>query len=253
MTRSPSTQQDSSRSEETPLLTLIIGESALETIPAMMAHHPSVLRHAARRGKRAEETLLDRSYHHSAMRTLENASKRGRPDIAHFTLLEALGSPLNKEGALRIYVHTIDDWVISVSPQTRLPRNYDRFVGLIEQLFQTGRIPPEGTALLEMKKQTLNEQVKEINPTHLVALTINGTPKTSDQVANELAREDRPTILIGGFPHGHFKETTVHLATQLATIDPEPLEAWIVASRVLSSFERAIGLPEKRILRYRRT
>jgi len=76
------------------------------------------------------------------MRTLTNASKRRRPDIAHFTVLEALGSPLNKEGVLRTYMHTLDDRVITVSPKIRLPRNYDRFVGLIEQLFQKDRIPP---------------------------------------------------------------------------------------------------------------
>jgi len=237
------------RADQVPTLILILGESALETVPEEIAHHPSVTRHATRRGKRAVEMLLDRSYHHSAMRTLENAAKRGRPDIVHFTLLEALGSPLNKEGFLWTYVHTLDDRVISVSPQTRLPRNYDRFVGLIEQLFQTGRIPPEGEALLETKKRTLSELVREINPTHLVALTIQGTPRTSDQLAEMLAQDDRPTILIGGFPHGHFTAKTLRLARELVAIDPDPLEAWVVTSRLITAFERAIGLPDRRILR----
>jgi rRNA small subunit pseudouridine methyltransferase Nep1 len=231
------------------MLTLILGESALETVPEEIAHHPSVTRHAAKREKKPTETILDRSYHHSAMRTLENASKRGRPDIVHFTLLEALGSPLNMEGALRTYVHTLDDRVISVDPRTRLPRNYDRFVGLVEQLFQKGRIPPKGDTLLETKRQTLNELVNEIRSTRLVVLTTEGDPMTSDQLADILAREQRPTILIGGFPHGHFAEKTLHLTDEHVAIDPDPLEAWIVASRVLSSFERAKGLPKKRILR----
>ena len=240
------------RADQVPTLILILGESALETVPEEIAHRPSVTRHATRRGKRAVETLLDRSYHHSAMRTLENAAKRGRPDIAHFTLLEALGSPLNREGLLRTYVHTLDERVISVSPQIRLPRNYDRFVGLIEQLFQTGRIPPEGAVLLEVKKQTLIELVEEINPTCLVALTVKGVPRTSDQLAEALTREERPVVLIGGFPHSHFTEKTLRLASELVAVDPEPLEAWTVASRVISSFERAVGLPEKRILGCRR-
>jgi len=253
MTRPLSKLQYLSAGSGTPRLCLILGESALETVPEEISGHTSVLRYAAKRGKRAEQTLLDRSYHHSAMRALPNASKRGRPDITHFTLLETLGSPLNKEGTLRIHVHTLDDRVISVSPETRLPRNYDRFVGLIEQLFETGRIPPEGPVLLQVKKQTLEGLVAEVSPTRLVAFTINGTLRASDQVAETLAHEARPAILIGGFPHGHFTEATLRLTAEQVAIDPEPLEAWVAASRVLSSFERAIQLPERRIHRYRKT
>lgn len=63
------------------------------------------------------------------------------------------------------------------------------------------------------------------------------------------AHEDRPAVLVEGFPHGHFTKKTLSLARDLVAVDPEPLEAWIVTSRILSSFERATGLPEKRILR----
>ncbi len=59
--------------------------------------------------------ILDRSYHHAAMKDIADSEKRGRPDIAHLCLLEALGSPLNKEGLLRTYVHTYNDYVISVA------------------------------------------------------------------------------------------------------------------------------------------
>ncbi|RLG20801.1 hypothetical protein DRN72_04605 [Methanosarcinales archaeon] len=57
-------------------------------------------------------TLLDSSYHHKAMRMLENPDKRGRPDIVHFCLLEALGSPLNVDGKLSTVVHTYDGKII---------------------------------------------------------------------------------------------------------------------------------------------
>ena len=73
------------------------------------------------------------------MGLLDCPEKRGRPDIVHFTLLEALGSPLNLEGLLKIYVHTYSGYVIDVRPEVRLPRDCNRFSGLMEQLFQEGK------------------------------------------------------------------------------------------------------------------
>jgi rRNA small subunit pseudouridine methyltransferase Nep1 len=88
------------------------------------------------------------------MKKLEESEKRGRLDIVHFALLEALGSPLNREGLLQTYVHTINDYVITVNPETRLPRNYNRFVGLMEQLFESYRVPPTGQILLKLEGKT---------------------------------------------------------------------------------------------------
>ena len=82
------------------MLNLILVEAALELVPKRILRHPSVRRNAKRRGKPPEETLLNRSIHHSAMSRLENSEKRGRPDIANVCLLETQGSPLNKLGKL---------------------------------------------------------------------------------------------------------------------------------------------------------
>jgi len=109
-------------------LILVLAESAVETVPESLWTHRSVQKHAKLRRKPPRSVLLDRSYHHAAMKGLEHSEKRGRPDIVHFALLEALGSPLNREGLLEVYVHTIDDNVITVDPETRLPRNCNRFV-----------------------------------------------------------------------------------------------------------------------------
>ena len=145
------------------MLTLILAESALETVPERLWTYRSVQRYAKLRRKPPQFILLDRSYHHAAMRRLEQSEKRGRPDIVHFALLEALGSPLNKEGLLQVYVHTIGDHVIKVEPTTRLPRNYNRFVSLIEQLFEYEKIPPKSTekALLIIRRQTLSQLIRE--------------------------------------------------------------------------------------------
>ena len=120
------------------MLTFILAESALETVPQELWKHPAIENYSEKKGKSPRLIVLDRSYHHAAMEGMKDGEKRGRPDIVHFSLLEALGSPLNREGLLKVYVHTFDDHVISVDPQTRLPKNYNRFIGLMEQLFDGG-------------------------------------------------------------------------------------------------------------------
>ena len=46
-------------------------------------------------------------------------------------LLMLLDSPLNKAGLLQVYVHTAKNVLIEVNPQTRIPRIYSRFCGLM--------------------------------------------------------------------------------------------------------------------------
>lgn len=229
------------------MLTIVLAESALETVPKALWRSPDVQRYAERRGKKPWQILLDRSYHHQAMKKLRNASKRGRPDIVHIALLEAMGSPLNKEKLLRVYVHTVNDYVMTVNPDVRLPKNYDRFVGLMEQLFESNRIPPTGKSLISLKKQSIAELISEIKPTRVIALTRLGKLKRLDDVVNELVKEKKPIIIIGGFPHGHFSEDTLKLADETICFDPEALETWTVASRIIYEYEKAIGLPLKRL------
>ncbi len=181
------------------------------------------------------------------MKKLEENEKRGRPDIVHFSLLEALGSPLNREELLRIYVHTINDYVVTVNPETRLPRNYDRFVGLMEQLFELGRVPPTGQILLKLEPKTRAQLLNEINATHVTAFSRRGSPHTLEEVVSRLPAEEMPVVIVGAFPHGHFSQATVKLADEMICTDPGMLEAWTVTSRVIYAYERAISLPTKRI------
>ncbi len=229
------------------MLILILAEAALETVPQSLWDHPAVRQHAKKRGKPARFILLDRSYHHAAMKKLDENLKRGRPDIVHFTLLEALGTPLNKTGGLQVYVHTVNDQMITVNPKARLPRNYDRFVGLMEQLFELGRVPPTGTALLKLEHKTLSQLLHEAKPTYVMSFSRAGIPRVAEEAVSGLSKSSRPVVIIGGFPHGHFAEITLKLADEVVCIDPEMLEAWTVASRVIYEYERAVSLPEKRL------
>jgi len=231
------------------LLTLVLAESALETIPEQLWDYSAVKHYAKLRRKHPRFVVLDRSYHHSAMKTLELSEKRGRPDIVHFALLDALGSPLNKQKFLTIYVHTINDYVVWVNPETRLPRNYNRFVSLMEQLFEFERIPPKEAEkpLLTLKKQTLAQLMRELQPSYILALSRIGKAQTLETTVSKLAEEKKPVIFVGGFPQGHFSRATAKLAKEVVCVDKGMLETWTVVSRLIYEFERALSLPKKRL------
>ena len=229
------------------MLILVLAEAALETVPKELWRHPAVRRHSKRQRKPPKQLLLDRSLHHSAMRRLDDNLKRGRPDITHFTLLEALGSPLNKEGHLQVYVHTNQDYIITVNPTTRLPRNYNRFIGLMEQLYELEKVPSDGQPLLKLEPKTLQQLLAETKADYILAFSREGKPKTIQDAVSALQSKQSSAVIVGGFPHCHFLETTAQLVDEVVCVDSEMLEAWTITSRVIYEYERSLSLPTKRL------
>jgi rRNA small subunit pseudouridine methyltransferase Nep1 len=220
---------------------LVLAESAVELIPREISNHPAVRAWARRKGKPAVELILDQNYHHAAIHRLARmAERRGRPDIVHYCLLLALGSPLNMEGHLRCYVHTADEKVITVNPKTRLPRQSDRFVSLLEQLFAKGVVPQEGDPLLSLRDGGLSEIIREVKGDYVVALSMRGKPKNMESVATEMIDHESPVLLVGGFSTGHFSKETLGLANEVFQIYPKSLEAWTVVARAVYDYERAV-------------
>jgi rRNA small subunit pseudouridine methyltransferase Nep1 len=224
------------------LLTLILAESSVELVPNEIARHPAIQKWAERKKKDPRQLILDQSYHHSAILSLgESGVGRGRPDIAHFSLLLALGSPLNSDNQLNCFVHTRDDHVITIDPRARLPRNTDRFTALIEQLYQDSVVPPSGPPLMKLNKESLKDLFSKISPDAAVALTTLGSPKPMESIAAELHEARRPILIVGGFPVGHFSDQTMKTIPSKFRIDRRRLEAWTVVGRALYDYEKAIG------------
>ena len=218
----------------------VLVEAALELAPEEIWRHPAVTAYAARRGKKPGEVLLDRSYHHAAMKALPGAHKRGRPDIAHFTLLEVLGSPLNKLGLLEIYVHTQSGHVIYIHPETRLPRVYERFKGLLEKLYVEPIVESSGKVLLKMERKKLKALIDELSPDLKLLLSERGEKLRWRALAEKLTSARKPMVMLGGFPRGDFEEETRRLADMEVSLYPQPLEAWTAASRLLCILETRI-------------
>ncbi len=210
-------------------------------MPNELVHHPAILKWAQRKRRDPHTLVLDQTYHHAAILRLgPSGTGRGRPDIPHFSLLLALGSPLNLMGGLRCYIHTRDNNIIKVDPKTRLPRNTDRFTSLLEQLHQERVVPPTGRPLLSIKPGHIGDLLDEISGV-VIALTTNGLPKRMDKVASRLAENDNPVLLIGGFPKGHFSKETLSKAKESYQIHSQGLEAWTVVARAIYDYERAIA------------
>nr|MDO8080772.1 16S rRNA methyltransferase [Candidatus Freyarchaeota archaeon] len=221
------------------MLTLILAESSLETIPPKIGRY-GLTKTPSKKGEEKNKTILDISLHSRIVQNLPNREKRGRPDIIHLSLLAALGTPLNKYGFLQIFVHTIQDMVIRIASETRLPKNYNRFIGLMEQLYDLGKVPPEGPPLLTLEKMTLETLIKNLKPSETLLFTEKGTLLKLKPVMNECAKQENPLIIIGGFPHGDFSPETLKLSDKKISISPETLDTWIVVSRALYCYEEAV-------------
>jgi len=230
------------------VLHLILADSELEQVPREITSHCVIQRLAHRRGRRPTELLLNSSLHFPAMRKLPDADRRGRPDIVHVCLLLALDTPLNREGLLRIYVHTRHDKLITVDPSVHLPRMYYRFEGLMEHLFLTGAAPPENP-LLRLEDASLRDLLGRLKPKKVVTFSERGERKRLNEIFDGLSKEEDVCVIVGGFPHGDFMSDVEKLSDELVSIDPELLCAPTVLMRAIFAYEDTHNIPKTRLAR----
>jgi rRNA small subunit pseudouridine methyltransferase Nep1 len=221
------------------LVMLILAESSMELAPPEIWRHPSIARDAERRGKRPGEILLDRARHHGAMLGLKDAERRGRPDIVHMCMLAFQYSLLAAVGRGSMAVHTINDVVIRLRPDVRPPKNYNNFVGLMEQLLSLGRVPAEGEPLMRAEPKGLRPLLDEAGGAWVV-LHERGVRMDPLELGRLLADS---VVVVGGFPHGDFKNSwLLEEADGVYRLGDRPLDAWQVVSRAVVLAEIALGL-----------
>jgi rRNA small subunit pseudouridine methyltransferase Nep1 len=231
-------------------ISLIIAEASIETVPKQIASHPAVKNHAQKLGKNPREILLDRSYHHAAMLRagLESYWKRGRPDIIHFALMEALSTPLFLKGMLKVYIHTVTDKVILIGDNLRIPKSYFRFEGIMMNLFKEKVIKSAdgNNILLELHDNiTFEEFIKNgVRPDKLIGLSSNGVQSTAEEIVsrNIIKNDHHFAFVIGGFPRGHFSDDTSKMFSCSYSIGEFKLEAHTVIARILYECEKVLVL-----------
>ncbi len=204
------------------MLKLVFVESSLETVPRSIINHPAIVKDAKRRKKRPSEIILDDSKHHSAMKNLDRREKRGRPDIIHQCLLLALDSPHKFD----VYVHTLNDIIIWINRITRLPRNYNRFIGLMEDLFKRKVIKAGDTKLMEIKEMSLKDVLIDLDVYVM-----------SERGENRDVKFRDCAVCIGAFPHGEFDDKTLkvfeEVDAEFISIGDKPLTALYTTCWVL--------------------
>ncbi len=220
------------------MISLILAESALELVPYELEDHPSVVSHAKKLGKYPSDILLDNSWHFAAMKGIKNEIKRGRPDLVHFSILEATTIPLYYQNKLNLFVHTIDNKVIRFGKNVHIPKSYHRFQGVIEKLFQEKKIISKNELLLDMKKQTFSELIKEINPSSIIGFSTEGELSSYQKIASEIP--DNSCIVLGAFQKGHFSDSVQNEITNLYSVGNESFEGHVVVSRILYEYEKTI-------------
>jgi len=219
---------------------IVLLEAALEIVPEEIRGHPQVLKAARRYEIDPSEMILDKSLHYNAMAALTQKWKRGRPDILHVALLVATDTPLRERGTLRIYFQSYDGRIFRLADNVRVPKNYERFKGLMAQLLREGRVPPTGEPLIWQEYDSLRDYVEERGG--LILLWEKGEQATPTQVAARALATGYP-LGIGAFPRGDFKRSTLRKAAETYSImGGAPLKTWGVVGRIVYALERAAGL-----------
>jgi rRNA small subunit pseudouridine methyltransferase Nep1 len=175
------------------------------------------------------------------MKRLPYNLKRGRPDIVHFALMEALSTPLFRNTMLRVYVHTINDKIITIADNLRIPKSYFRFERLIVSLFRDRVIKSnEGSILMELSDGTFSDLIDIIKPDMVIGLSTVGVQSKAQKVAENAQSVDHSSLVVGGFAKGHFSENVTKSLGPTYSISNFMLEAHVVIARILYECEKLL-------------
>jgi rRNA small subunit pseudouridine methyltransferase Nep1 len=216
---------------------MILADAELELVPKELQDHPSVIKNAKRRRKTPSKLLLDSSLHRYAFKDEAEALRRGRPDIVQFFLALCLDSIPNADGNLTTLVHTRNNELIEVSPDTRSPRSHNRFVGLMEELFDKGQVPDRKPLIKITKKRTLEDVLKKVKPETTICLAPDGELVETASLFEDV--KGPTACIIGGFPEGDYTSPARQLSDRVVSISPHLLKVWTVASNILVSYNQS--------------
>jgi rRNA small subunit pseudouridine methyltransferase Nep1 len=216
-------------------LIIVLVECGLELIPKQIRTHPAVKKNLS--SSIYSSQLLDNALHFSAMKNLKNKEKRGRPDISHLCLLNALGSVLNKSGNLELYLHTVNNKIFKFNPEIRIARNYNRFKGLIAKLIIDGKIEVGGKMLIAPVSENLEELIKSFNSSKIDLFSREGKNLENDESISSLNLSENYLAIIGGFQKSTFADEILKLSNRIMSISQYSLDAWVVINKVINMYE----------------
>ncbi|EJW84486.1 hypothetical protein WUBG_04606 [Wuchereria bancrofti] len=185
--------------------------------------------------------ILSSDRHANFIRNQKRDPADFRPDILHQCLLMLLDSPLNRANLLQIYVHTVNNVLIEVNSQIRIPRTFDRFCGLMVQLLHklSIRAADSSVKLLKVIKNPVSIHL----PTGCrKVLASYQAPEYMNCTQFAKSAGNKPiAVVIGGFAKG---KTTVDYTEEEVKLSNFPLSAALMCSKLTSSFEEVWKVEE---------
>lgn len=222
------------------VITFILAEAEVELMPPELRRDPRVVARAKKRRRAPEHLILDQAVDHEAMAALPGGDRRGRPDIAHFWALLVMDSLVAKRGAARALVHTRNDELVRVRPETRLPRSQAKFYQLVEDLLRQGEVPLRSPLLTVERGRSLASILKEEARGTKLLMDVGGERARGAQFA-AWARMGDVTIVTGGFPRGAFVQADRASFDHVCSVAGEELTVWSAMVPVLAGFEDALS------------
>ncbi|WP_287961473.1 16S rRNA methyltransferase [Acidiplasma sp.] len=218
------------------MLNLVVADAELQLIPEQMLDDPAIKKIAAKNHKKPSEMLLDSNYMHTSIDKYfpGRSTRMGRPDIIYIFLEVAMESILNKRGHLRIYIHTKENKIIVINPDVSLPKSYNRFTGLIEDLFRKKEIKVGGKTLLSMENEDI---ISFLNNTGKNTVVLSPHGKFSNP--SDIINMDNINVVIGGFSEGDYV-TNLYDHFNSYSIFKDELTIWSVGMEIIAQFERFI-------------
>ncbi|MEM0139853.1 MAG: 16S rRNA methyltransferase [Ferroplasma sp.] len=220
------------------MLRIIIADAELQLIPKVMWRDQAIKKIALKNHKETAEIILDSNYMHTSIEKYfpGESTRLGRPDIIYLFLQMAMESILNKSHKMEIYIHTRDNYIISINPDTNLPRSYNRFIGLFEDLYKKKSIEFNGNTLLSIKEGSLIDLVKAMD-----GYTFALSPHGKDSTMSEIISQNNINVIIGGFSQGDYL-SDVYSNFEAMKIFGSELTIWSVGMEIIAQYERFIHI-----------
>jgi rRNA small subunit pseudouridine methyltransferase Nep1 len=226
-------------------LDLLFADAAVEFVPKGVRRR---MKGGTQKGGRGSKTpLLDVAEHGYAMKGLVDQQRRGRPDILHQCLLNALETPLAKTSNLNVFFHLPNGSVYGVAADTRVPRNYNRFVGVLAKLLEDGHVPADPPYHIAKIVDSLPEFLTLHAYSRIVLFSRTGTLQPLPEYFAATG-EASVLCIIGAFQAGFFQDTTLQACEEyphdIVSISAYALSAGSVGARVIYAFELGMGSGE---------
>lgn len=144
-----------------------------------------------------------------------------------------MDSPLNRAGMLQVYIRTEKNVLIVINPQTRIPRTFKRFAGLMVQLLHKFSIRANETSarLIHVIKNPVTDHL----PVGCKKIAMSFSSKVVKNCRELVpAGDEAITMVIGAFAHGNLE---VDYTEEEISISNFPLSAALTCTKLCSAFE----------------